>query len=158
MATATTIEETSQRFFRKRVELNLEDKDGEQVLKTDRRRYRIQKQRAADILRLANHLAEFESQFDFLMTILVEWSSRQNIEYGIVTFHDDGLAFVVVQSFAEYDEDLTDTLADLEFGLANDSDLSMIKLNTIVLPAVSSQSLQSFLDERLCLVCRGQGS
>ena len=69
---------------------------------------------------------------------------------------DNSLAFVIVHREAAYDEDFQDDLADLEFEIANDPDLDLVKLKTLALPNVTGEALHSFLDPRLMISYHGE--
>lgn len=129
------------------------------VVPRNQKRFEIQKDRAIEILQRAKDAEIFQQQFALLLDRLAEWINQHQgkIANSILTLQDDRLAFVIVRTAARYDEDLQDQLADLDFDVANDPDLNLIKLKTLALPNVSGAPLSSFLDERLVLVYHGDG-
>ena len=134
--------------------------DGDVVSVTPRNqeRFEIQKDRAIQVLQMAREAEQFQRQFNLLLKRLAEWirSQRADIDKAFVTLQDGTLAFVVVRKEAAYDEDFQDALADVDIEVANDRDLDLITLKTLALPNISSESLRSFLDERLVLSYHGE--
>ena len=112
-----------------------------------------QKDRAIEALRLASQGAE---QFDFLLEVLARWLKDRtaSVSQATVTLHENSLAFVVVQKNESYDEKFQDDLSDLEFAIAQDHDLNLITLRTVLLPPVDAAALASFLDSRLIFTYR----
>jgi len=123
------------------------------VTPRDQDRFEVQKDRAIDILRLAKQAEQFDLQFTLLLRRLGEWiNERQSkIDQAFLTYQDDNLAFVVVRADVRYDEDFEDELSELDFDIANDTDLHLLKVKTLALPQVSNESVLSFLDQRLVL-------
>lgn len=124
------------------------------------KRFAIQKDRAIEVLQRAKEGERFDRQFALLLDRLATWikTHEPRVAKALVTLHDDRLAFVVVRNDARYEEDLQDALADLDFEVANDADLNLVKLKTLALPNVGGQALRSFLDERLVLEYHGGGT
>lgn len=138
----------------KTVELDwFADNDVVSVTPRSQIRFNIQKDRAIEILQREKDAAQFGQQFSLLLERLAKWVSYREpkIERAILTLQDNALAFVVVRTAVEYDEDFQDELADLDIEVANDPDLQLISLKTLGLPHVTSDALRSFLDERLVL-------
>jgi len=129
------------------------------VTPRNQKRFEIQKDRAIEILQRAKDGEVFQRQFGLLLDRLAEWIHvhQAKIANSILTLQDDRLAFVVVRKEAPYDEQFQDDLADLDFDIANDTDLNLVRLKTLALPNVTGESLRSFLDERLVLVYHGDG-
>jgi hypothetical protein len=127
------------------------------VTPRDQKRFEIQKDRAIQILQIAD---ERGKQFEFLVDRLVRWISdnENGIDNAYLTLQDGTLAFVVVRRETRYDEDFQDELADLDFAIANDTELDLIRLKTLALPNVGPTALKSFLDQRLILSFHGQRS
>ena len=125
-----------------------------QVRPRDRQRFELQKDRAIEILQAAKKADRFQKQFEFLLNKLAGWANRwqAKISSASVTLQDGALAFVVVQKSEKYDEDFQDELSELDFSIANDVDFGLMKLTTLLLPNVSGEALESFLDRRLLLL------
>jgi hypothetical protein len=123
------------------------------VTPRNQQRFDIQKDRAIEILQRAKESGRFQQQFSLLLNRLAEWlAPRQaKVSQAIVTLQDGTLVFLLVRKEAKYDEGFQDELAELDFDIANDPDLDLIKLKTLALPNVSGEALRSFLDERLIL-------
>lgn len=131
-----------------------DDSEVVQVRPRDRQRFELQKDRAIEILQAAKEADRFQKQLELLLNKLAAWANRweAKISSAIVTLQDGALAFVVVQKSEKYDEDLQDDLSDLDFSIANDVDFGLMKLTTLLLPNVSGEALESFLDRRLLLL------
>ena len=95
-------------------------------------RFTIQKDRAIEALRIANNTERFTSQFNLLLNTLGRWVKQHasGIRSAIVTLQDNSLMFVVVQSAISYDEILQDDLSEIDFAVAHDADLDLIKSRT----------------------------
>jgi hypothetical protein len=123
------------------------------VTPRNQKRFTIQKDRAIEALRLVKDAERFTPQFDLLLEKLALWVKERanDIRAAIVTLQDNSLVFVVMQSSIPYDEQLQDALADLDFVIAQDTDLDLIRLRTVMLPLVDNDALGSFLDPRMVL-------
>ena len=129
----------------------------QEVRPSDTQRYKVQTGKLTDVLRLRKQAREFSGQFELLQVILANWIHAHGkfIQKGMLTLQDDSLTFLVIQITSEYNEDLIDALADLAFEVADDPALDLIELNTLAIPPVSEESLQTFLDHRLALSYSG---
>jgi hypothetical protein len=127
----------------------------DQVVVTPRSqlRFSIQKDRAIEALRIAKDSERFSLQFDLLLDKLGRWFKERtdHVRTGIVTLQDASLVLVVVQVNDEYNEQLQDNLAELDHAIAQDTDLDLIRLRTVILPPVDNDSLASFVDSRMVL-------
>ncbi len=125
------------------------------VTPRDKMRFDIQKDRAIQILQIADKTGK---QLEFLVNRLAQWiqTRESEIASAYLTIQDGTLVFVVVREKVAYDEDFQDHLAELDFSIANDSELDEIKLKTLALPNVGVSALRSFLDQRLVLSFHGQ--
>ena len=88
-----------------------------------------------------------------LLGKLAGWVKERagDIQTAIITLQDNSLVFVVVQSDDRYDEQLQDDLAELDFAIAQDTDLDLVRLRMVMLPPVDSDALGSFVDTRMVL-------
>lgn len=143
MATATT----------PTVQLDWGLKDGlVTVTPRDQDRFSIKIRRAIEILQQAAKADEFERQFNLLLRMLAEWlHTRNDVARAYITNRDGALAFVVVRASREYDDEFEDALSDLDFRLATDADLDLIKMDAIALPLASDCAVSSFLDDSFTL-------
>ena len=118
----------------------------------DQDRFIIKVQRAIEILQQANNVGNFQRQFNLLLRILGEWLRiRDDIAHAYITLRDGALAFVVVRSSCEYDDDFEDNLSNLDYQIANDPDLDLIKMDAIALPLASEDAIYSFIDQDFVL-------
>lgn len=115
------------------------------------RRFQIQKDRAINLLSKA---AGASLQLDFLLDKLGCWCKKnsQKLSRAFLTIRDERFAFIAISISTACDDDLEDSVSELDFELANDSDLDLIKLNAFVLPPTSDEAVTSFLDNRFQLV------
>jgi hypothetical protein len=116
-------------------------------------RFTIQKDRAIEALRIVKDAERFTLQFDLLLGKLGRWVKERtrDIQTAIITLQDNSLMFIVVQAENRYDEQLQDDLAELDFAVAQDTDLDLVRLRTVMLPPVDSDALGSFVDTRMVL-------
>lgn len=127
------------------------------VMPRDQARFDVHKDRAITVLQLA---ANAESQLKLLLKRLATWV-RDNaavIDTAYVTLRDAKFAFLVISKMAECNDDLEDSISELDFDIANDPDLDVVRMNALILPPASREALRSFFDDRLLLVYHGQGT
>jgi len=116
------------------------------VTPEDQDRFVIRLNRAIEILQQAHHAEEFKKQFDLLVRLLAEWVNHTSgVKQAFLAPREGALAFVVVRDACEYNDDFEDNLSELDYRLANDEDLSRIRMHAIALPPVSEDALSSFL-------------
>ena len=116
-------------------------------------RFTIQKDRAIEALRVVKDAERFTLQFQLLLEKLGRWVKERtsDIQRAIITLQDNSLMFVVVQAENQYHEQLQDDLAELDFSIAQDTDLDLMRLRTVMLPPVDNDGLESFVDPRMVL-------
>lgn len=92
---------------------------------------------------------EFKSQFDSLLQRLGQfvYARQTSIRDAFITPQDSGILFVVVQKALEYDRNLDDELADLEWEIANEEEFRLVQFQSQLLPPASRESLCSFISE-----------
>lgn len=134
--------------------------ESEQVTVTPRsqRRFEISKDRAIEVLQVAEERRiRFDKQFSLLLYELAEWihDHEDQIETPYLTIQDGSLMFVVVRNDARLDLEFEDDLSALDFRLANDPALDLIRLHTMSLPPTDDDSLQSFLFEPFTISYHG---
>ena len=127
------------------------------VCPRDQRRFQIHKDRAIRILQLAN---DGESQLKLLMDQVGEWvhENAAKLQGAFLTLRDERFYFVAVSQAAECDDDLEDSISDLDFKIAIDPDLEHVRMNAVILPPASKNALSSFFDKRFLMVYRVPGS
>ena len=117
------------------------------VTPRDQDRFVIKVQRAIELLQQASQAEKFQRQFNLLLRVLAEWlRGRTDIERAYLTHRDGALAFVVVRKSVQYDDDFEDQISAVDFLIANDPDLDLIKMDAIGLPMASESAVSSFLD------------
>jgi hypothetical protein len=150
----TPIDETAQ----KPIEIDWFDEgDLVRVNPQDQMRFEIHKDRVIRLLQLHN---EAERQLELLIHRLQRWTHAHSakVSESYLTLRGDRLGFFAVSNSAKCDDELEDSISDLDLEIANDSDLESMQVNAMVLPPASSVALSSFFDERFLLVFRGVGS
>ncbi|MEW4527024.1 hypothetical protein [Maioricimonas sp. JC845] len=138
------------------VEINwYAEEDRVEVTPRDQQRFELQKDRVINLLQLANH---GEKQLLVLLQLLGRWIDRNSakIANAYLTLRDNTLLFLVISNTPTCDDEFEDELSDLDLALANDPDLRLIRLNTIVLPPASPEALGSFFHDEFTLVFRGK--
>ena len=126
------------------------------VCPRSQKRFEVHKDRAIKILQLATNA---DSQIQLLIDKLGEWVRDNFDEYlsqAYLTLRDSRFAFLAISRLPECNDDLEDSLSDLDLSIANDPDLDLIRMNTLVLPPASDESLNSFFDQRFLLVFGGR--
>lgn len=128
------------------------------VTPQDQDRFGVKIRRAIEILQLAGRVDEFENQFNLLLGTLGRWLKCQdNIARAFLTHRDGALAFVVVRSESQCDDAFEDELSDLDYAIANDPDLNLIRLHAMALPPASDAAIGSFLDPGFIIEYRNRG-
>jgi hypothetical protein len=135
------------------IQLHWDMKDGLlTVTPEDEDRFSIKVGRAIELLQQANRAEDFRRQFTLLLRELARWlKDRSDVERAFLTLRDGALVFVVVREFCEYDDAFEDALSELDYSVANDADLDLIKMDAIGLPPASDRALSSFLDPAFTL-------
>lgn len=103
---------------------------------------------AAEGCEIVQRESEFRSRFKLLMDRLARWlrDHRDAVHRGYVTFGGGGkLLFVVIRSRKKFDRELTDALSDLDAQIAQSDELGLMEFNSIALPRVSEEEVESFL-------------
>jgi hypothetical protein len=124
------------------------------VTPRDQQRFEIQLTRVIELLQLQNHA---EAQLNLLLNKLGNWLRDHSGAFcaAYLTLRDARLAFIVISKTPECDDSLEDAVSELDFEVANDADLNIVRMNALVLPPASHEALSSFFDSRFLLVYRG---
>jgi hypothetical protein len=138
------------------------DEDGTIVVtpRGDQGRFAMKVRRAIEILQLVGvQFERFSDQFALLLRILAEWlkNHQDEILAAYLTGRDGALVFVIVRKRCEFDDKFEDVVSDLDFRIANDSDLELIRMDAIALPCASQEAVASFIDPRFVLEYSGDG-
>jgi hypothetical protein len=120
------------------------------VIPRDQERFEVQKQRAIEGLQLAKQAEIFGAQLKFLLSRLANWSKahESKVLRALLTLRDTRLMFLVVSRQVECDDDLEDDITRLDLKVAENSDLDLMRMNVLVLPPASDESIRSFVDRR----------
>ena len=94
-----------------------------------------------------SHRDEFVSQFRKLQAKLTSWyeSHEQAIAKAYLTVRDSAILLLIVQNSPAFDQELEESLTDLDISVAQDEEFGLIRLNVLALPTASEESIQSFL-------------
>ncbi|WP_145944510.1 hypothetical protein [Fuerstiella marisgermanici] len=130
-----------------------------QVFGRNQSRFEIQKDRAIEALQVAKQREQFDKQLNLLIGKTFEWlvSGVSGVESIYLTLRDSRLMLVVIAEVAECQDDLEDSVTEFDITVAEDSDLDLIRMNSMVLPNASDEALNSFFDERFLLSLKKQG-
>lgn len=91
---------------------------------------------------------DFTAQVTDLLDALSEWVTqrRDGIKSAHLTFRPDrSVFFVVMQKETPFDAKLSEELTDLDINVANDPAFDRLKLDVLLIPAVSRDSANAFL-------------
>lgn len=137
-----------QETIERTVQLTWSEKDGLiTVTSQDEDRFNIKLNRAIEVLQQADRVDKFKQQFNLLLKVLGDWlKGRDDVRDAHLTLRDGGLSFVVVRLLPAYSEQFEDELSELDYKIANDVDLDLIKLDAIGLPPTSGEAMQTFFD------------
>lgn len=108
----------------------------------------IDEEEGSQILEFAQDLmSKALTDFQKLVHRLGVWTSRHEnkIEQAYLAKDHGGLVFLVVQKEKKDDQDLLDTLIDLDIHVARDTSLKYFDLEVMCVPKVSNYSLLSFV-------------
>ena len=124
------------------------------VIPRNQARFEAQKDRVIAMLQLEEYA---KSQLNLLLERLGEWvnANSAKVEAAYLTVRDARFAFIAVSRATACDDDLEDSVSDLDLKIAIDPDLDVIHLNALILPPASEEAMQSFFDRRFLLVYSG---
>lgn len=124
----------------------------------DKSRFEVQKDVAIKVLRAVPDRSRAVRQIDLLLERIGRWTSerREKLRDIYLTVQDSSFLLVLVQQAARHDDELEETLSELDVEIANDPDFELLKLNAILLPPVTEEALMSFLDPRFLLSYDGK--
>lgn len=126
---------------------------GVKVEPREQDRYAIIEKQAAEALQLLKEVEDFRQQFRYLQRVLAEWvDGRNDVQDAYITLADGSLLFVAVQTQVKFSEEFDDAIAELDLRIANDSALSLIKMNTLAMPKATGDTLQQFLCDKMTMV------
>ncbi len=91
--------------------------------------------------------SSFQVLFKRLLIRLKMWTNEHSskIKLAYLTVRDASLLFVVITKLVEYDRDLEDELTELDLEIANEVSLSSVRLNVLLLPPASPDSIAAFI-------------
>ena len=130
-----------------------------EVAPRDQKRFAIQKDRAIRILQLErSQETQLTLQLSLLQDQLGAWlrEHESEVEMAYLTLRDSQFLFLAISRTPSCSDELEDSVSELDFGIANDPDLNLVRLNALVLPPVSMDSLGSFLNKQFIMVFRGR--
>ncbi len=121
--------------------------DDVQVVRLGGDRFQVTVQQAIDFLSHASNAVIFQTQFTDLMEMLYGWvdARKQKIASAYVSIGREGLMLLIVQKEVKADDDLEDEMVALDLDVANAEQFDLVPFNTLLVPNVSDEVLQSFL-------------
>ena len=96
---------------------------------------------------------QFKKQFEDLLQKLAQWLTANNhrVHKAFLTMREGRLLFLVIKIGPRYDDELEDSLTDLDIAVATSPELDMLRLDVLCLPEVSMEAAHSFLPPPLKL-------
>jgi hypothetical protein len=90
----------------------------------------------------------FSDQLRDLVQLLVEWlgEHKAKIKSAQFAFRDGGgILFLVMQKERTFDQQLSDSLTDLDLAIATNKELDLIELDVLLIPPVSPEAASAFI-------------
>ncbi len=129
----------------------LDESMGRDVLVVSRSedRFFITAQAAVEACRAANDSARFPQQFGDLLDFLSKWieANKPKIHRAQVAVRENDLLFLVTQAGAAYDDELMDSLSDLDIEVANSESFSLVKMNVLAIPRTPDEASTAFISD-----------
>lgn len=102
---------------------------------------------AIDACHASGQKEEFYRQFRDMQVRLTEWLKvhADLIDEAYLTVRDAAILFLAVQKSPAFNQALEDSLTDLDIAIAQEKDLSLIRLNVLAIPKTSAASVESLL-------------
>lgn len=121
--------------------------DDLQVVKLDGDQFILTAQQAIDVCSLASDAVRFQVQFEELLDRLYPWVEQRKarISAAYISVSNEGILFLIVQREIKADFTMEDELVNLDLRIANDGIFDLVPFNTLLVPHVSDEVLQSFL-------------
>ena len=141
------------------VQLDWSMKDGlVTVTPKDQARFCVKVSKAIEILQQAGRADTFTRQFNLLVQRLAEWiQGRNDVRASLSNTSRWGPCLRRGATSCAYDDEFEDALSALDFQIANDLDLDLVKMDAIGLPLASVEAVRSFLDQGFTLEYIGHG-
>lgn len=131
------------------------EEDTVRVVSRDKSRFEVQKDYAITVLRVANdHQGRFSKQFQLFMEQVQTWLNAHHGEVRrcMLTVRDSRMLLIAVPQNAHCNDGLEDALSEFDLRIFQDPSLDLIRVNTMVIPEVSNDALQSFVDAGVMLL------
>ena len=121
--------------------------DDLQVVRLDGDQFILTAQEAIDACSLASNSARFQVQFEELLDHLYPWVEFRKglISAAFISVSHEGILFLVVQRDVKSDFQMEDELVELDLEIANSECFDLVPFNTLLVPHVGDEVLQSFL-------------
>jgi hypothetical protein len=122
--------------------------DKVQIETEDEDRFLVTVGEAIRACKAFDKFADFHRQIRRVVAILSVWieNHKSQIAEAYLAVRDVGLLFLIVQNAKAFDQELEDSLTDLDVAIAQDAELNLIKLSVLALPRASEESIHSFLN------------
>lgn len=130
------------------IQLHHKDRDSQVLIETDQQdRFVLTVSAAIEACQAYGKVNEFNQQFRDLSTRLSQWITEheKDISEAYLTVRDAALLFLVVQRQEAFNQDLADSLTELDIAIAHDESFHLIRLHALALPKASEASIESFL-------------
>lgn len=102
---------------------------------------------AARACQMVDRFKEFGPQFNELVRTLRTWleDHRDKVKSAHLAIRSRDILFLVIQKSAEFDQQLSESLTELDLLIANSRELNLIELDVLAIPTVSRESANAFL-------------
>ncbi len=120
--------------------------DDLKVVRLDGDQFILTAQQAINACSLATDAARFHTQFQELLEMLYGWveERKARITSAYISIGQDGINLLIVQKELKADFDLENELVDLDLVVANSDAFDLVPFNTLLVPKVNTEVLQSF--------------
>ena len=117
------------------------------VVRLDGDQFVVTAQQAIDACSLAADAVRFQVQFKDLLETVYSWvEERKNkISSAFISVGQDGITLLVVQVGLPADFELENQLVELDLLIADNQQMNLVPFNTLLVPKVGDEVLQSFL-------------
>ncbi|MBX9677205.1 MAG: hypothetical protein K2X38_00490 [Gemmataceae bacterium] len=102
---------------------------------------------AIDACKASGKEDEFWRQFTEMRELLTNWlvDHQELIADAYITVRDSAILFLALQQSPSFNQELEDSLTELDLAIAHNPDLDLIRLNVLAIPKTSQASVESLL-------------
>jgi len=113
-------------------------------------RFIVQIKDITDALKITNKVKVNDERIKYLLKKIFKWGSAQTeIQKAFITYRDLCLRLIIIKEEAHLDEELLDSLAELDIEIANDPELEQFPFDSLALPCEINDEIETFLNPDL---------